>query len=115
MRGYTNYWTAYPLAFLSQERLIFIPRLPYHLDLRYTARDDRYPLYTGQVAAASRAAYITTRHPELDSYLRDQFISLDISFQEAQIGDYRVFYRLSRPVQPVQIGLGGTTSPIASQ
>ncbi len=26
--GYTNYWVAYPLAFLSQERLIFVPRLP---------------------------------------------------------------------------------------
>jgi hypothetical protein len=37
-RGYANYWVSYPLAFLSQEELIFTPRLPYHTDFRYTER-----------------------------------------------------------------------------
>ena len=41
-RGYSNYWVAYPLAFLSSEELLFVPRLPYHTDLRYT--DARRPL-----------------------------------------------------------------------
>lgn len=41
-RGYSNYWVAYPLAFISKEQLIFSPRLPYHPDLRYTTRDDRF-------------------------------------------------------------------------
>ena len=30
--GYTNYWVEYPLAFASQDELIFTARLPYHAD-----------------------------------------------------------------------------------
>ncbi len=58
--GYSNYWVSYPIAFLSAETLIFTPRLPYHTDLKYTERDDRYPPYDQIVSRASRAAYITT-------------------------------------------------------
>ena len=53
-RGYTNYWVAYPLAFQSVEELIFVPRLPYHPDLRYTARDDRYLPYDDLAAQSER-------------------------------------------------------------
>jgi hypothetical protein len=103
--GYTNYWVSYPLAFLSGERLIYTPRLPYHPDFRYTARDDRYTPYGERVSESDRVAYITTHHPELDAYLRDQFTSLDVSWQEARLGDYQVFYELSRVVRPGEIGL----------
>lgn len=99
-RGYTNYWVSYPLAFLSQEDLIFVPRLPYHTDFRYTQRDDRYAPYGEMVEAASRVAYITTHHPDLDQRLRESFTALGITWQEARIGDYQVFYALSRLVRP---------------
>ena len=104
--GYTNYWVAYPLAFHSQEELVFAPRLPYHLDLRYTPRDDRYAPYTARAAASGRAAYITTRNPALDDYLRERFAGLGVDWQEQQIGDYHVYYRFSRAVHPGEIGLG---------
>lgn len=105
-RGYANYWVTYPLAFESGERLLFIPRLPYHLDLRYTPRDDRYPPYTVEVSQSSRVAYITTHNPVLDQYLQTHFTTLGITWQEKQIGDYHVYYRLSRVVRPEEIGLG---------
>lgn len=105
-RGYTNYWVAYPLAFLSEEQMIFSPRLPYHPDLRYTPRDDRYPAYTRQVAKSERVAYITTNHPELDEILTLRFKAANIEWQEIWIGDYHVFYHLSRAIHPHQIGLG---------
>lgn len=105
-RGYTNYWVAYPLAFLSNEELIFIPRLPYHPDLRYTPRDDRYPPYGEQVAASPRVAYITARHPALDDRLRAGLLEQGIEWREATVGDYRVFYALSRPVPPEALELG---------
>jgi hypothetical protein len=110
-RGYGNYWVTYPLAFLSAEQLIFIPRLPYHLDFRYTERDDRFLPYDNLVSQAQRVAYITTNHPDLDEYLRSKFKSSGITWQEVQIGDYHVFYALSQPVRPAQIGLGATTNP----
>lgn len=109
--GFTNYWVSYPLAFLSGEKLIFTPRLPYHLDFRYTRRDDRYRPYAQQAASARRSAYITTNHPDLDAYLRAQFTAIGIEWKEARIGDYHVFYGLSRRVRPEEIGLGETTGP----
>jgi 4-amino-4-deoxy-L-arabinose transferase-like glycosyltransferase len=110
-RGYGNYWVTYPLAFLSAEDLIFVPRLPYHPDFRYTERDDRYLPYDDLVSRAERVAYITTHHPELDEYLRSNFKKLGVTSREMQIGDYHVFYALSQPVRPNQIGLGTTTEP----
>ena len=103
--GYTNYWVAYPLAFLSQERLIFVPRLPYHEDFRYTARDDRYPPYDEVVDRAERVAYITTNHPALDESLRAGFAARGVSYAEADVGGFHVFYQLTEKVTPEMLGL----------
>ncbi len=108
--GYTTYWAAYPLAFLSGEKLIFVPRLPYHTDMVFTPRDDRYAPYDAQVASSPRVAYITARFPALDDLLRSKFTASGISWSEQQIGDYRVFYRLSSPLRPEEIGLGSAHS-----
>ncbi len=98
--GYSTYWVSYPLAFQSGERLIYVPRLPYHADLRYTPRDDRYPPYSSLVAQAEKVAYISARNPALDERLRAYFTAQAVTWSEQVIGDYRVFYRLSRPVRP---------------
>ncbi|MDX1437218.1 MAG: hypothetical protein R3335_10435, partial [Anaerolineales bacterium] len=108
-RGYSNYWVAYPLAFLSGEEIIFVPRLPYHPDFRYTERDDRYAPYAEIVASADEIAYITTNHPDLDQKIRQGFSELGVDWSERRIGDYQIFYGLSEPVRPIQIGFGGTT------
>jgi hypothetical protein len=105
-RGYSNYWVSYPLAFLSGEELIFVPHLPYHLDFRYTLRDSRYKPYEAQVALSDQVAYITTHHPELDDYIRSSLGGLKVDWQEAKIGDYQIFYQLSKVVSPTEIGLG---------
>lgn len=110
-RGYTNYWVAYPLAFLSGEDLIFTPRLPYHEDFRYTPRDDRYAPYAAEVPAGPRAAYITTRHPALEARLRAGLQAQGVTFAEAQIGEFHVFFGLSRPVTPEALGLGQLCCP----
>ncbi len=94
-RGYTTYWVAYPLVFLSAERLIFVPRLPYHEDLRYTRRDDRYPPYDARVAQAQRVALVAPRHPRLEACLRALLRRRGLTWQEAVVGDQRVFYHLS--------------------
>lgn len=99
-RGYGNYWVEFPLAFLSNEELIYSARLPYHLDFRYTARDDRYLPYSHAVDASPQVAYITTNHPPLDERLRMALTDLNVSFSENQIGDYHIFYHLSRRVTP---------------
>ena len=104
-RGYTNYWVAYPLAFQSEEKLIFVPRLPYHQDFRYTTRDNRYLPYNTLVEESEKVAYITTNHPALDEVLRDGFRSLGVSWDEKWIGNYHVFYGLSEAVRPRELDL----------
>lgn len=104
-RGYTNYWVQTPLAFLSNERIISAARLPYHLNLDYTPRDDRYPPYTQAVRAAPRAFYITVNHPSLDALIRERLTVLDVTYQEQTIGNYHIFYGLSRKVEPEELGI----------
>jgi len=109
--GYSNYWVSYPVAFLSEEQIIFSPRLPYHQDFRYTDRDDRYRPYTEKVERSDQIAYIVTRHPALEVYLRERFAEFGISWEEKRIGDYTVYYDLTAPIHVDDIGLGTTTLP----
>ncbi len=104
-RGYTNYWVQTPIAFLSHERIISAARLPYHLDLGYTPRDDRYPPYTQAVRAAPRAFYITVNHPALDALIRERLTALGVTYQEHSIGNYHLFYGLARKVEPEELGI----------
>jgi 4-amino-4-deoxy-L-arabinose transferase-like glycosyltransferase len=109
-RGYTNYWVSFPLAFLSDEELIFNARLPYHEDLRHTSRDNRYAPYATTVAVSDRVAYITTHNPLLDQRLEEAFTNQKVTFRVEQIGDYRIYYQLSRPIRPEEINLSVSTS-----
>jgi 4-amino-4-deoxy-L-arabinose transferase-like glycosyltransferase len=103
-RGYSTYWVSYPLAFLSNEKMIFLPQLPYHESLQVASRDDRYQPYHALVDQASTAAYITAKFPKLDDYLRSGFERLNITWQEKNIGDYHIFYNLSQKVTPQDLG-----------
>lgn len=103
--GYTNYWVEFPLAFLSNDEIIYEARLPYHEDFRHTERDNRYAPYSRAVANSDRVAYITTKHPKLNERLRSELNRLGVKYSEKQIGDYTVFYGLSRKVEPQEIGL----------
>jgi 4-amino-4-deoxy-L-arabinose transferase-like glycosyltransferase len=94
-RGYANYWVAYPMAFLSDEELVFVPRLPYHADLRYSPRDDRYPPYDEMVTQSNRVAFITAANPALDRELEAAFTSLGVVYRLAHFGDFRIYYDLS--------------------
>jgi 4-amino-4-deoxy-L-arabinose transferase-like glycosyltransferase len=104
-RGYTTYWVQTPIAFLSGERIISAARLPYHLALDYTPRDDRYPPYTQAVREASRAFYITVNNPPLEDLIRRGLAELAVTFKEHDVGNYHIFYDLSRKVEPEELGI----------
>ncbi len=109
-RGYTTYWVQTPIAFLSGEKIISAARLPYHLDMGYTPRDDRYPPYTQAVREAPRAFYITINHPLLNDRIRARLTELGVTYQEQAIGSYHVFYGLSRKVEPEELGIYDTVT-----
>ncbi|NOH12845.1 MAG: hypothetical protein HND51_14480 [Chloroflexi bacterium] len=103
--GYTNYWVSYRLAFLSRERLIFSPELPYKLEfLNYKGQVVAIPYYAWLADKSSHSAFITTKHPDLDDFLRDRLFQLEVLYMEEQIGPYHIFYDLSEKVTPEQLG-----------
>ncbi len=104
-RGYSNYWVEYPIGFLSNEKIISSAQLPYHLDLSYAPRDDRYLPYTQAVAQSPRTFYITVNHPKLDAVIRTGLDRLSVKFDETDIGNYHIFYGLSRKVEPSELSI----------
>lgn len=109
-RGYSNYWVAFRLAFLSGEEIILRAALPYKADLSYNPADDRYPPYRDAVNDAERVVYITSNHPELDAIIQRRMAERGVAFQERQLGPYHVFYALSKRVSPFELGLDDLTS-----
>jgi 4-amino-4-deoxy-L-arabinose transferase-like glycosyltransferase len=103
-RGYSNYWVTYRFAFLTGERVIFSPRLPYKENMSYTYDDIRNPEYLAAVRAAGHIAYVTTNHPALDDEIRRRFDAAGVLYKEEQIGPYHVFYDLSQPITPDDLG-----------
>lgn len=103
--GYSNYWVSYPLAFLSNEKIIAIPALPYHLDLSYTNRDNRIEIYNQRVNQSPSKFYITTNNKMLDEFLIDRFRLNNIQYHYQEIGDFHVYYHLTRQISPLQLGL----------
>lgn len=104
--GYSTYWTAYPIVFKSNEDVILVPVLPYHADLKHTIRDNRYTPYSSIVDQSPNPVYITSNNPNLDRQLVMKLTESGVDWSEKLIGDYRVYYELSRKVLPEEIGFG---------
>jgi hypothetical protein len=103
--GYTNYWVAFRLAFLSGERMQFSAALPYKRDLSYNAADNRYRSYIEATEQAERIAYITTNLPELDARLQADWVLREITYKQAQVGVFHVYYDFAPTVPDLPAGL----------
>jgi hypothetical protein len=90
--GYTNYWVAFRLAFLSSERMQFSAALPYKTNLDYNPADNRYQHYVQATENAKRIAIITTSLPELDARLVAHLQAEGITYHEQMIGVFHVYY-----------------------
>ena len=103
-RGYSNFWVTFRFAFLTQERIILAPALPFKEDLSYTTRDNKYPPYMAMAREADEVVYVTSNHPRLDEAMRDRFAELGINFREEAVGPFTVFYDLPYPITPQELG-----------
>lgn len=103
--GFSNYWISYPLAFISDEKILSVPKLPYHPDLRYTGRDNRITKYNELIKDGENYFYITANNPALDDLLVRSFLENDVSYREKQINDYHIFYHLSKKITPEELGI----------
>jgi len=109
-RGYASFWVTYRFAFMTDERIILAPALPYKRNLNYTYRDDRYPPYSRLVHEADRVVYVAANLPMLDEAIRAGLDDLGLGYREEQIGPYTVFYDLPRNVRPEELDIYGEVS-----
>jgi 4-amino-4-deoxy-L-arabinose transferase-like glycosyltransferase len=104
--GYSNYWVAYKITFLSDEEVVIAPRLSYKADLSNAWGQDRYPAYSLRVDRSPEPPfYVTSNQPELDERLRHALDIRQIDYREKMIGAYHVFYDLSVSVTPEELDL----------
>lgn len=105
--GYSNYWVSYPLSFRSDEEIIAVPYLPYHPDLRYTDRDSRIENYEKIVDMSDEVFYITTKNEALDEILAIAFRSEETQFDYIEIGDFHIYFNLSKTIRPQELVIYG--------
>lgn len=97
--GYTTYWVAFRLAFLSDERMQYSSALPYKTTLSYTESDERFPPYKAAADADPNPAYITAKVFEVQQRLEAIFAERDLSYDRAEVGPYTIYYNF-RPQAP---------------
>jgi 4-amino-4-deoxy-L-arabinose transferase-like glycosyltransferase len=99
-RVYANYWTAYRLAFESNERIIATP-LPLDEFVRYEP-------YLAQVNAAPNPAVVLLQ--PRNACFRDYLREAKLPFERAQVGEFGVYSRL--PPRPLDMIRGGHGLPL---
>lgn len=102
--GYASFWTAYRIAFLSHEKVIFDSILPYMAE-QAGADANRYPPYVTEVAQAERVVWITQNFPALDRAVEAALAEADVRYRTRDFGPYRVYYDFSQRVSPREFDL----------
>lgn len=97
--GYTTYWVAFRLAFLSNEQMQYSSALPYKPSLEYTEADERYIAYKRAADANPNPAYITANVVEVQARLEALFAEQALAYEREQIGPYTVYWNFE-PAAP---------------
>jgi hypothetical protein len=92
-RGYARYSVAYPLSYLSNERLIYTPAF-------HTPSSDRYPEYTRMVSQSDNPAFIFIDDSDADLF-RHRLTALKVGFKEERWRNYTIFHN-STPRQDLK-------------
>ncbi|HSR52765.1 MAG TPA: glycosyltransferase family 39 protein [Acidobacteriota bacterium] len=88
-RGYSGYWIAYPVNFLSHERLLLSP-------LAGPVTMDRYPPHSESVGEAARVVYVLQTGSQSERNFLQQLSRLDVQPQTRQSGPYTLFFGVSQ-------------------
>ena len=99
--GFSDYLTAFPVVFYSQERVMLSPTI-FHPSFY-----DRYPEYTERVRRARDPVYIidTQYYPSAARQIELGFAGLGVGYRKDGFDRFAVYYGLSRFVDPRELGL----------
>ena len=111
--GYADYWTAYPLMFLSGEKLVVSPALdPASI---FPKSKDSYPFYTNQVDARGDVFYVTNDAPQSLAQFDARMTAMRIKYRKDIFPPFIVYYSFSRRIYPAELGLTASVSGIPGQ
>jgi hypothetical protein len=99
--GFTDYLTAFPVIFYSNERVILSPTI-FHPTF-----DDRYPEYTREVRRVRDPVYIidTQEYPSVADQIELRLPQLGVQYQKDQFDRFAVYHGLSREVYPQELNV----------
>jgi hypothetical protein len=101
--GYASYTTAYPLVYLSNERLIYTPAFD---DSQY----DRHAEYTARVSRAEKPTFVFSDQRSADRFRRG-LRALNTSSKERAWGPFSIFHDLSPQVNIERLRSATATPP----
>jgi len=111
--GYADYWAAYPVTYLSAERVIVAPSLPF----MYSTRVDRYPTYTMGVDAVDSARHlfvlVDSRCPA-QPYL-ESLHSSGATFRAESVARWMLIWDIRPPAGDDAVTLANLRETIAAQ
>jgi hypothetical protein len=111
--GYADYWTAYPIMYVSQERIVVAPTLP----LDWGPGADRYPAYTRLVDAATQPTQLfvlVDRRCVADGYLS----ALDLvgaTYRVDAVARWLLIWDIAAPVGAESATLDSLRHAVSSQ
>ncbi|MFA6434242.1 MAG: glycosyltransferase family 39 protein [Elusimicrobiales bacterium] len=108
--GYAGYWTAYPLMFVSGEKIIVSPTL----DLRtvHPRSKGAYPFYTDAVDVREKVFYITNDDGASVAVFEEKAAKLKLGFKKAPVPPFMVYYSFSRRIYPADLDLPASAAVI---
>lgn len=96
--GYTDYVTAYPIVFLTRERIIASPAAgPLNVE--------RFPAYTEKVNQAEDLFFVFEGNSEASKRFEASLKSRRVSFKRGDVLDRSVYYDFSKRVAPRELPL----------
>lgn len=99
--GYSDYWTAYPVIFESNEKVLLSPTL-FHPTF-----SDRRPEYTVKVRDAKNIAFILDRNTHYQAIIEieKQLKNLHINYVKDTFKEFVIYYNFSQPIYPEKLNL----------
>jgi hypothetical protein len=111
--GYADYWTAYPLMFLSGEKLVVSPTLD-PASIFPKSKGD-YPFYTDRVAARGDVFYLTNDAPGSVALFEGKLAALKVTCHKEDYPPFMIYTSFSRRVYPEELGMPGTAASVPGQ
>jgi hypothetical protein len=111
--GYADYWTAYPIAYLSAERIVVAPSLPF----AYSGRVDRYPPYTAlvdNVDIPERLFLLVDRRCPAQPYL-DALVASGATYRADVVARWLLIWEIHAAAGAESTTLAGLRATLAAQ